>query len=136
MTPSHSNSERKPPNHLPHHKRRSFGKENPPVLLPKTFVNSLVSTIERRSNSPTIGRLIHDYYYSSLAHAWRVRHHFTLDHHGQEWKERLKKEYKRAAAFGQLAQRHTNFINLNDYTYLQVCRVRPGPLSRVDRYHG
>ena len=56
--------------------------------------------------------------------------------HGKEWKDKLKKEYKRAAAFGKLAQRHTDFVNLNDYTYLQVRRVRPGPLSQVDRLFG
>ena len=42
--------------------------------------------------------------------------------------------YKRAAAFGKLAQRHTDFVNLNDYTYLQVRRIRPGPRSLVECY--
>src|SRR5882762_9774263 len=133
-TPFHSNSERKPPSKLPHHKRRSFGKENPPVPLPKHFVNNLVSTIERRNNLPIIGCLIHDYHYSSAAHASAIRRSNYLFEFCKDYVNQLKAEFHRAKAFARLAQRHTDFVNLNDYTYLQVRRVRPGPRSLVERY--
>src|SRR5882762_5763155 len=135
-TPFRFHSERKPPSNLHHHKRRPFGKENPPVLPPKTFVNNLVSTIERRNNLPIIGRLIHDYHYSSAAHASAVRRSNYLFKFRKDYVDQLKAEFHRARARARLTQRHTDWANLNDYTYLQVRRIRPGPLSRVDRLFG